>query len=624
MSPDQWRGGIAALALLVSTPGVADAGATVPRLVDEACDLELVDAALEARLRCARLIVQRDPDRPEDGTFELAVVVKRSVAPKPGAPPVLFLHGGPGGELTRYAGYNPRDFTPGHDLVAFDMRGGGRSRPQVCAASAGTLMASFLHPEGLEAGLRIRRQIVEDCRAEWQAAGLRAEHYGTARNVADAEALRQALGVAQWRLYAESYGTTVAAHYLATHPEAIGAAVLDSLYPKDAGVHSAAEMQGRLFERIAADCRQDAGCIARWPRIGRDWLDTTVAALDAEPLRVGAGTQARLLDGLGLRQLLMIAASNEAGVRALPLLVDAAARRDTGLLAGPLSLLGVQADQGGGNLAAMLATDCRDRARHQHLTDLSDPFALLLGVPNAVCRDWATPAAAPRWPAATPVPVLLLAGGYDSFQPDPTPVLVEMGPEAQLVEIPHAAHGARGAGPCVRDLVAGFLADPQSPVDTPCVAQMRAPAFLLQATPSAGMRALLPTLMFGATPPPALLAAVAATLATLLAALVGLWRSRGARHVLGSRRWLLAPAVASLLAVAAPASLLATYDPMASAALLYGLPVGWAWLPWLSLLPLAVGALALGRGQGRLIRLTAALALLTGLAWIAAGWFPGR
>lgn len=618
-----WGGWLLAAGLTLGTSAGAEAGAKVPRLVDEACDFEIVDQTLKDRLRCARLIVHRDPDRPEEGNFELAVVVKRSAAPKPGAAPVLFLHGGPGGEVTRYAGFNPRDPVPGHDLVGFDMRAGGRSRPQVCAASGGKLMASFLHPEGLEAGVQVRRQIVEDCRAEWQAAGLRAEHYGTARNVADAEALRQALGVARWQLIGESYGTTVAAHYLATHPKAIEAAVLDSLYPKDAEVHPAAEMQGRLLERIAADCRQDAACIARWPQIGRGRLDAVVAALDAVPLRVGEGPRARLLDGIGLRQLLMIASSDEAGVRSLPFLIDAADRRDSRLLAGPLSLIPQPGEVGGVNLAATLATDCRDRARHQHITDLSDPFSLLLGLPNAVCRDWATPTEAPRWPESTSVPVLILAGGYDSFQPDPGPVLVALGPAAQLVEIPHAAHGAGGAGPCVRDLVARFLADPQSRVDSSCVGQMQAPAFLLQATPSRGLRELLPTLLQGATPPLALLAAASLTLLSLLSALIGLWQGRGARHVDGLRRWLIAPAGASLLALAAPAALLASHDPQASVALLYGLPAGWGWLPWISLLPLAVGLLALWRGRGGWPRRVAGLALLSGLAWAVAGWFPG-
>jgi pimeloyl-ACP methyl ester carboxylesterase len=612
--------------LAACLPCAALAAAVVPvagTLIDEPCDIEIADDAIAARLRCARLVVLRDPERPEEGRFELAVVVKRSAAPKPGATPVLFLHGGPGGGMTTWMGRSPRDVAPGHDLVAFDMRGGGRSGPRVCEADSTPFLASFMHPDGLDAGIRERRRIIEACRLEWQAAGLRDRHYGTARNVEDAEALRVALGLARWRVYGESYGTTVAAHYLATHPDSIEAAVLDSLYPKDAEVLSGAEMQGRLLERLAAECRGDAACAARWPALGRDWLDATVAALDAAPLRVGAGERARSLDGTGLRQLLLQAAGDEAGVRSLPFLIDAAARRDVALLEGPLSLIAHSAAQGGVNLAATLATDCRDRARHAQVHDLSDPMGLLLGLPGEVCRDWTEPAEAPHWPVATTMPVLVVSGGYDSFQPDPTPVLADMGPTAQLIEFPQAAHGARGAGPCVRDIVGSFLANPAASIDTSCVAGMPVPDFLLQATPSRGLRELLPTLVLGATPPPALIVAVGSALLALLTALVGLWRGRGGRRVAGTRRWLMVPAASSLLAVGAVASLLASHDPLASAALLYGLPAGWAWLPWVSLLPLAGGAVTLWQGRDASTRLVAALALLCGLAMVGAGWLPG-
>lgn len=623
----RWRrsGGLLAALGLWLGAGSAPAAETAqaPRLVDEACDFEIVDAAVAARLRCARLVVHRDPERPEEGSFEIAVVVKRSAEPKPGATPILLLHGGPGGGATMWQGRNARDFVPGHDLVSFDMRGGGRSRPRVCEASAAALIANMLHPDGPAAGLRERRRVIEACRAEWQAGGFRDRHFGTARNVADAEALRGLLGVQRWRIYAESYGTTVAAHYLVTHPEAIEAAVLDSLYPKDAGVHSSAEMQSRLMERVAADCRRDAACRERFPDVGSGQLDATVAALDAAPLKVGAGERARVLDGAGLRMLILTAAGDEGGVRSLPLLIDAAARRDVALLDGPLSLIGAQGGAVGGvNLAATLATDCRDRARHREIADLSDPFGLLLGAPNEVCKDWGELGEPPRWPVATAVPVLLVSGGYDSFQPDPAPVLVEMGPAARGVEFPHAAHGARGTGACARDVIADFLADPSTAPDTGCIAGIVVPDFVLQATPSRGLRELLPTLVYGAPPPPALLVAAGSAVLALLVAGVGWWRSRGANRLPGTRRWLLLPALASLFAMGAPILMLATHDPLAYAALLYGLPPGWGWLPWVSVLPLLAGGLSLWRAAAMGARVSAALSLGCALALVLAGWWP--
>lgn len=613
---------IAALFLLLGAVGASAAESDrVPRLVDEPCDFEVADDAVAARLRCARLVVHRDPQRPENGTFDLAVVVKRSAEPKPDATPVLFLHGGPGGQMTRYLGRSPRDFVPGHDLVGFDMRGGGRSTPRVCDEAFGQLVGAFVHREGPAAAAAERRRIADACLGDFRAAGLDATYFGTALNVADAEALRAALGVERWLLLGESYGTAVAAHYVATHPERIAAAVLDSLYPADQFVPPAAEMQGRLIERLAADCTRDAACAQRWPDFGRAQLDAAVAALDVQPLAVGHGDGRRLVDGLALRQLLMAVGAFEAGVRSLPLLLDAAVRRDAAMLAGPVRMFDAS---GGGavNLASMAATDCRDRARHHQHMGLEDPMSVLSGLPSEFCRDWASPAAAPRWPVDSAVPMLVLAGGYDGLQPPAAAVVATLGPSARLVEIPHAAHGTRGAGPCVRDLVGAFLATPDAALDAGCVDAMTPPPFLTSVVPLPGPSQLLSSMGNGSPPPSSLLLAGLAVLLGIALAIVATWRRwrRSAASSAQALRWTWAAAIAGLVGIAGPTALVATTDPMASAALIYGVPAGWGWLPWLGLLPASVGVLAIWRGGAWAPRVAGIAAILVSVAMAVGGW----
>lgn len=591
-------------------------------LVDEPCDIEAIDAEVAARLRCARLHVLRDPADPAAGRFEIAVAIRRSAEPKPNAAPVLFLHGGPGGFMTQWVGMGTRDPAPGHDLVAFDMRGGGRSTPRVCEQTTADLIGTFVHRDGPAVAAAERQRIAEACRIEFRAAGFDARHFGTALNVSDAEALRKALGVERWLLLGESYGTTVAAHYVATHPQHIAAAVLDSLYPGDEFVLPTAEMQGRLIDRVAGECARDNACAARWPEFGRTQLDAAVAALDAEPLAIGRGNQRRLLDGLALRQLVMIAAGSEAGVRSLPLLIDAAARRDTRTLAGPIGLF---ASDGGGvsNFAAMAATDCRDRPRHHAQTGLADPITLLTGLPSEVCRAWASAGEAPRWPVGSTLPLLVLAGGYDSFQPPAGDVVATLGPAVKLLEVPYASHSVRGAGPCPRELVGAFLAAPNTALDTSCIAAMTPPPFLTSITPLSGPARVFFALAGGATPPIEALVAVGAAVTGLLVALVAAWRRR--RRQLGSAvglRWTWASALAAIVAVATPMALVASTDPMASAALLYGLPTGWGWAPWLALLPGTVGALTVWRGDGWVPRIAGVAAIVVTVAMALGGWSP--
>ncbi|WP_075216649.1 prolyl aminopeptidase [Mongoliimonas terrestris] len=105
----------------------------------------------------------------------------------PGAKPAIFLHGGPGG------GCSPsqrRVFDPAlYDVLLFDQRGCGRSRP---------------HAE-LEAN------------TTWHL-------------VADIEKLRAMAGVDRWLVFGGSWGSTLALAYAETHPDRVSELVLRGIF----------------------------------------------------------------------------------------------------------------------------------------------------------------------------------------------------------------------------------------------------------------------------------------------------------------------------------------------------------------------------------------------------------
>ena len=128
----------------------------------------------------------------------------------PAGAPVLYLHGGPGGAMK--TGYRRRADPERHLIVGFEQRGCGRSRP--------------LATEDLD----------------------RLATNTTQALVADAEALREHLGVQRWLLHGVSWGTTLALAYAQAHPERVSALVLMAT-----GLTSPAEVRwmtqdvGRLF-----------------------------------------------------------------------------------------------------------------------------------------------------------------------------------------------------------------------------------------------------------------------------------------------------------------------------------------------------------------------------------------
>lgn len=105
----------------------------------------------------------------------------------PGSKPAIFLHGGPGGGISKD---HRRLFDPSlYDVMLFDQRGCGKSTPHATLESNTT----------------------------WDL-------------VADIERLRQIAGVEKWLVFGGSWGSTLALAYAQTHPERVSEIVLRGIF----------------------------------------------------------------------------------------------------------------------------------------------------------------------------------------------------------------------------------------------------------------------------------------------------------------------------------------------------------------------------------------------------------
>ena len=105
----------------------------------------------------------------------------------PGAKPAVFLHGGPGGGCNAE---HRRLFDPArYDVLLFDQRGCGRSRPHACL-----------------------------------------DHNTTWDLVDDIERLRQLCGVERWLVLGGSWGSTLALAYSERHPERVSELIVRGVY----------------------------------------------------------------------------------------------------------------------------------------------------------------------------------------------------------------------------------------------------------------------------------------------------------------------------------------------------------------------------------------------------------
>lgn len=123
------------------------------------------------------------------------------VVGEPQSPALLYLQGGPGFPAPRHRfDWITHALKRGYQVVLLDQRGTGRST-RIDAATPELINAEML-------------------------ARLRANEI-----VADAEALRQQMGLKRWDVLGQSFGGFCLAHYLAAHPESVGRALFTGGVP---------------------------------------------------------------------------------------------------------------------------------------------------------------------------------------------------------------------------------------------------------------------------------------------------------------------------------------------------------------------------------------------------------
>lgn len=439
-----------------------------------ACNLPGQTPDLAPRLRCGTVRVPRSHDRPDGPSYALSVVVIRADAQPAEPDPVIYISGGPGSPITRYAAYQARHpYAAGRDLVLVDQRGIGRSEPRLCPEHERGLFDATLAAvaaDTIEAQDR-RRAAYAACRAEAVRRGHDLDDFGTRVTAEDLDAVRQALGLTRWNLYGESYGTAVAMTLMALHPETIRSVVLDSLYPPDP-MPLFSENVRDARDALFALCAAEVACAAAYPDLAGLYAGT-LDRLAHAPLPIAAPAPgghgptlltASLFDAIIAQFLYMSAA-----YPVLPGLIRAVhdgQAAPLAAMAGPLfPALLTQ------NRAAHAAVECRDRP-HWRLTPPEAANGLDRAQLYGICADWSDLGPPIPVPAGTAVPVLVLAGRFDPVaRPALSRQVAEsIGPAARWIEFPGMGHNIHGSSPCGVRIAAAFIAAPEQPPDTGCVA----------------------------------------------------------------------------------------------------------------------------------------------------------
>ena len=478
-------------AALAATLALAGAGAGAATLPLHTCRL----AGLEHDAQCGVLKRPLDPGRPQGTQIDLHVVVIPALARQKQPDPIFFFAGGPGQSAVGLAGTVQafmQRLGQRRDLVLIDQRGTGHSAPLQCDVPP--------PDEALARALDRSREVaaLEACRAKLQAlpwGDLR--FYTTTIAMADADAVRVALGADQVDLVGISYGTRAALEYLRAYPLHVRRAVIDGVAPPDMVLPASDDVDGpAALDKLFADCAADKACAQAHPALRQRWqalqasLPRAVDIRDpvtGQPLHVTITAEA--VRGAVRRPLYR---PEQAAI--LPYAIEeAAAGRFDVLMAIASSTNELPTDLSEGQHFSVICSEDVPR-----LPAPSGPASEqgAQGLYRAVCAQWprgAVPAAFYTIPAS-PAPVLLMSGGLDPVTPPrhAERVASALGPKARTVVVANNGHNVMAIA-CMRDAVFRFIGAATEAealaVDLGCAAKVPRPLAFTPPLPARGVQA---------------------------------------------------------------------------------------------------------------------------------------
>jgi len=432
-------------------------------------------------LDCGTLFVPVDYAKPYGERVGIAVIRARATKPAERIGVIVGNPGGPGISGVDFVlnGINVPAFArlrERFDVVSFDPRGVGRSRPVSCTADYpdppadldtaddATLAAYFD-----EVGRVFAKACVEQ-NGPW------VTHLGTNDVARDIDMLRRALGERQITYAAGSYGSELGATYASLFPERLRAMLLDGTVTpmhRDYLVEFVSEFSTAFehsFRRLDQLCRRDPACRLADTGVVAAFDDIAAQLKDA-PVTSPTGT---VLTKASFADIVAVLLDRESF---LPLIVTALANAKAGDFGLLFQLAPIASD---GDPSALYAITCNDYGTRRPAADYL-PIDEAVGSLNSrffgrffvaskvsICSAWA--------PADPPVirdvrkrvrtPILIIGNDFDSRTPlsSARRLADTLGMERSLVRYTGGGHTAFAkTTACIQETIESYLFDLRVP-----------------------------------------------------------------------------------------------------------------------------------------------------------------
>ena len=408
------------------------------------CLFPLPSGLVEGKdVECGYLVVQEDRSDANSRSIRLAVAIFRNPNKITKSDPIVYLSGGPGGSALEFAYLSYDDqvealFAANRDVILFDQRGVGVSKPALDCPAASQLDLELLDHE-LE-GKKLSEQERADlllkamlaCQKDLSGVA-KLSAYNSVASAADVNDLRLALGYNQVNLWGISYGTRLALEVMRLYPEGVRSVVLDSVYPPDVNLYAESPANAmRAFNVLFNGCASDKACNAAYPNLRTVFFDT-VALLDKEPIKVKATnplnrkTYDVLVDGkMFISTFLQLLYETEM-LPALPQLIYQAKAGNFDMLTVFMGALIAQ--ESAMSPGMQYSVQCNEERPFTTLQEVETEIARYPEIARhyttattmgfALCADWGAgkAAASANEPVSSTIPTLIMAGEYDPITP---------------------------------------------------------------------------------------------------------------------------------------------------------------------------------------------------------------
>ncbi|MDT0557479.1 alpha/beta hydrolase [Ichthyenterobacterium sp. W332] len=409
------------------------------------------------------------------GYTKIAYIVFKSKSENPKEDPVVFVQGGPGGNVLPSAHlYANINLDADRDFILYDQRGIGFSN-EICpglSASFLELMASDITLDKEDEALL---EASSDCIKSLKDQSFKMA-FGTTESAKDLEALRKHLGYKQLNLFGGSYGTRLSMKYMELYPNSVRTAILSGLFPPEIRLYDKIYTNiNRSIELLFTTCKQDADCNTKYPNLKLEF-EAICKALDKQPKTFLIGETNFVINKQDFLLLLQQLLYDRQTIANTPNFIMAFKSGNTEVLSQSIQAFAARLSVI--NVATYWSVNSLDEKKFKNKSLLQKDAAQYPLLSSGISLFGSDPDVMKHWPSNTAdqtpmialksdIPTLLISGEWDPVTPPSNgEIVLKSLKNGSHVVFPNDGHCPINL--CFFNMAKGFLNNPLEKVDDAC------------------------------------------------------------------------------------------------------------------------------------------------------------